>query len=101
MRRWIIEDHPDIADDGVDQLAEYSKRQGLLWNERRFGVVDEAGAPTAVTNCARKTPRRGLRTSSRCPRHAVVATLAHLSHTRHGTGEIGGSRLALHHRRRR
>ena len=49
MRRWIIEDHPDIADDGLDQLAEYGKRQGRLWSERRFGIVDEAGAPTAVT----------------------------------------------------
>ncbi len=49
MRRWATEDHPDISVDGLDQLEEYHKRQGRLWKEQRFGIVDIEGSPAAVT----------------------------------------------------
>ena len=49
MRRWATEDHPDISEDSLDQLAEFGKRQGRLWTEQRFGIVDDVGSPTALT----------------------------------------------------
>ncbi len=49
MRRWTAEDHPDISVDGLDQLEEWSRREGRLWKEQRFGIVDKKGSPTAVT----------------------------------------------------
>jgi len=47
--RWATEDHPDISEDSLNQLEEFGKRQGRAWQERRFGIVDEEGAATAVT----------------------------------------------------
>ncbi len=81
MRRWNAEDHPDISVDGLDQLEEYSRREGRLWKEQRFGIVDEEGFRWPSPNCARKEPRRGLRTYTRCPKLALVAMPACLSHT--------------------
>ena len=31
MRRWTAEDHPDISEDGLDQLEEWNRREGRLW----------------------------------------------------------------------
>ena len=49
MRRWITEEHSDIAAGGLDQLEEYNRREGTLWNERCFGVLGGNGDPAAVT----------------------------------------------------
>jgi len=49
MRRWIIEDHPGITSEGIDQLVEFTRREGRLRKERRFGVRDKGGSPAAVT----------------------------------------------------
>ncbi len=49
MRRWTAEDHPDISGDGLDQLEEWNRREGRLWKEQRFGIVDKKGSPMAVT----------------------------------------------------
>lgn len=38
MARWSAEEHPEIADDALAQLSEYHRREGRLWDERRFGV---------------------------------------------------------------
>jgi len=48
-RRWMAEDHPGISSEILDQLDEYARREGRLWNERRFGVLDDDGKPVAVT----------------------------------------------------
>jgi GNAT superfamily N-acetyltransferase len=49
MRRWTVEEHPGISVEGLDQLQAFNRREGELWREQRFGVLDEEGAPLAVT----------------------------------------------------
>jgi GNAT superfamily N-acetyltransferase len=49
MRRWDIEEHPGISEEALDQLLEYCRREGRLWNERCFGVLDDSGKPVALT----------------------------------------------------
>ncbi len=49
LGRWTSEEHPEITSGDFDQLAEYDRREGRLWNERCFGVRDSAGAPAAMT----------------------------------------------------
>jgi GNAT superfamily N-acetyltransferase len=48
MRRWTIEEHPAIGT-GLEELEEYSRREGRLWNEQCFGILDVDGAPAAIT----------------------------------------------------
>jgi GNAT superfamily N-acetyltransferase len=48
MRRWSAEEHAGVGVE-LDELDEYNRREGRLWNERRFGVLDERGAPVAIT----------------------------------------------------
>lgn len=48
-RRWMAEDHPGISSEALDQLDEYARREGRLWKERRFGVLDDDGMAVAVT----------------------------------------------------
>ena len=49
MRRWLAEKNPGISADGLDQLEEFVRREGRLWDERVFGVVDADGVPVALT----------------------------------------------------
>jgi GNAT superfamily N-acetyltransferase len=49
MRLWIVEDHPGIPDSSTDQLEESSRREGRLWQERRFGILAEYGSPLSMT----------------------------------------------------
>lgn len=48
MRAWLIEEQPGRAGE-LDQVDEYNRREGRLWNERRFGVLDDGGLPVAIT----------------------------------------------------
>jgi GNAT superfamily N-acetyltransferase len=49
MRRWLMEERPDISAAGLDQVEEYNRREGRVWNERRLGIVDRHHGPTAIT----------------------------------------------------
>lgn len=49
MRLWAIEDGHDKEEGVLDQLCEYQRREARVWDERRFGVRSEAGAPLSVT----------------------------------------------------
>lgn len=49
MQRWLNEDFPGIDSSTLDQLDEYSRREGELWGERVYGILDETGVPAAVT----------------------------------------------------
>ena len=49
MRRWLLEERPGTSAQGLDQVAEYHRREGRLWEEIRFGVRDEHGAALAGT----------------------------------------------------
>ncbi|MGH9046906.1 MAG: GNAT family N-acetyltransferase, partial [Acidimicrobiales bacterium] len=48
-RRWCEEDHPGISAESLDQLLEFARREGRLWDEARFGIVDAAGNPMSMT----------------------------------------------------
>jgi GNAT superfamily N-acetyltransferase len=48
MRGWLVEEQHDRAAE-LDQVDEYNRREGRLWNERRFGVLDDRGLPVAIT----------------------------------------------------
>jgi GNAT superfamily N-acetyltransferase len=48
MRDWLREEREGITDDGLDQVGEYNRLEGKLFNETRLGVV-EGGTPLAVT----------------------------------------------------
>jgi GNAT superfamily N-acetyltransferase len=48
MRQWLLEERVETTDDGLDQVAEYSRREGALFDETRLGVVHE-GTPVAIT----------------------------------------------------
>ena len=49
MRRWLHEDFPYVEASRLDQVDEYTRREGKLWGERSFGILDDGGAPAAVT----------------------------------------------------
>ncbi len=49
IRAWGAERHPSASVDSLDQLGEYSRREGRFWAERSYGVVDERGSPLAMT----------------------------------------------------
>lgn len=49
MRRWAIEDHLDSDEGVLDQLAEYNRREGELWHERRLGIRGDDGRAVAIT----------------------------------------------------
>jgi GNAT superfamily N-acetyltransferase len=49
MRRWLREDFPDVEAGRLDQVDDYTRREGKLWAERGFGILDDAGAPAAIT----------------------------------------------------
>ncbi|HTT86518.1 MAG TPA: GNAT family N-acetyltransferase, partial [Acidimicrobiales bacterium] len=49
MRRWLLEERPATPAEGLEQVTEYNRREGRLWEERRFGVRDERGAAVAIT----------------------------------------------------
>ena len=48
MRRWIVEERPNISADALDQVDEYNRREGRLWNEQIFGRLDRGGDPAAI-----------------------------------------------------
>jgi GNAT superfamily N-acetyltransferase len=45
MRRWVLEAHADIAPNELEEVLEYHRREGRLWNERCFGYIGEDGTP--------------------------------------------------------
>jgi GNAT superfamily N-acetyltransferase len=48
MREWLLEERDGISEDSLDQVTEYNRLEGALFNETRLGaVVDET--PLAVT----------------------------------------------------
>ncbi len=49
MRRWLAEERPGISAAGLDQVEEYNRREGRMWNERRLGIADRDHRPTAIT----------------------------------------------------
>jgi GNAT superfamily N-acetyltransferase len=49
MRAWLSEERPGTSAEGLDQVAEYNRREGRLWEETAFGLRDESGTPVAVT----------------------------------------------------
>jgi GNAT superfamily N-acetyltransferase len=48
MAAWLVEERVSSAE-GLAQVLEYNRREGQLWQERRFGVLDGDGTPLAVT----------------------------------------------------
>jgi GNAT superfamily N-acetyltransferase len=48
MAAWLQEERP-VSADGVAQVLEYNRREGRLFDERRFGVLDEVDSPVALT----------------------------------------------------
>jgi GNAT superfamily N-acetyltransferase len=49
MRMWLAERHAGISGEALEQLVEYVRREGRLWDEQSFGVVADDGSPLAVT----------------------------------------------------
>jgi ribosomal protein S18 acetylase RimI-like enzyme len=49
MRRWGLEERPQASADEVEQISEYNRREGKLWNERLIGALDGDGNPVSVT----------------------------------------------------
>jgi GNAT superfamily N-acetyltransferase len=49
MRRWLMEDFPDVGASRLDQVAAYARREGKLWGEQSFGILDDGGDPAAIT----------------------------------------------------
>jgi GNAT superfamily N-acetyltransferase len=49
MEEWIVEDHPGISRESSAQIEEASRREGRLWDESAFGIVDRDGRPVAMT----------------------------------------------------
>ena len=45
MRRWVLEMHADIAQKELEEVLEYHRLEGRLWNERCFGCIGEDGTP--------------------------------------------------------
>jgi GNAT superfamily N-acetyltransferase len=49
MRQWYLEEHAEMTADGLDELAEYNRREGRVSHERRLGARRANGAPAAIT----------------------------------------------------
>jgi GNAT superfamily N-acetyltransferase len=49
MRRWLSEDFPNADAARLDQVEEYARREGKLWGERCFGILDDRGSAAAIT----------------------------------------------------
>jgi GNAT superfamily N-acetyltransferase len=47
MEAWLREERGP-SEEGVAQVMQYNRQEGRLWQERRFGVLDD-GTPLAVT----------------------------------------------------
>lgn len=45
MRQWLLETRAGIAAHELEQVLEYHRRDGNLWNERCFGVLRPDGSP--------------------------------------------------------
>jgi GNAT superfamily N-acetyltransferase/predicted regulator of Ras-like GTPase activity (Roadblock/LC7/MglB family) len=48
MRAWLLEEREGITEAGLDQVSEYNRLEGALFNETRLGVVED-DEPLAVT----------------------------------------------------
>lgn len=48
-RLWFLEDHPGIGASSVEQLLEFTRREGRFWRERSFGLLDDGGSPLSMT----------------------------------------------------
>jgi len=48
MQRWLREERPETSARGVEEVAEYNRREGRLWGETSFGVR-QGGEAVAVT----------------------------------------------------
>ncbi len=53
MRQWFAEEHLDSDPDVVDQVSEYSLREGGLWKEQVLGVREEGQAVALTKSRAR------------------------------------------------
>src|SRR5438270_14031565 len=49
MRRWHAEEEPGAPAAVLDQLVEFSRRQGRAWRERRFGIAIDDGHLAAIS----------------------------------------------------
>jgi len=49
MIRWHLEADPDAAATVVSQLAEYSRREGRVWEERGLAIPSPSGQLAAIT----------------------------------------------------
>jgi len=45
MRRWVLETYADIAPKELEEVLEYHRLEGRLWNERCFGCMGDDGTP--------------------------------------------------------
>jgi GNAT superfamily N-acetyltransferase len=52
MRQWALEEMKAVTGADLDQLAEYYRREGLMWDERVFGILGPRG-PAAITKLRR------------------------------------------------
>lgn len=48
MAMWLLEEREDITAAGLEQVLEYNRREGRLWDELRLGVVED-GVTVALT----------------------------------------------------
>jgi GNAT superfamily N-acetyltransferase len=49
MELWALEEHVGLLPERLEQLMVFNRQAGRLWNERCFGVLDDAGSPIAIT----------------------------------------------------
>jgi GNAT superfamily N-acetyltransferase len=49
MKLWALEEHVGILPERLEQLMEYNRLVGRLWDERCFGVLDSEGHPVSIT----------------------------------------------------
>jgi predicted GNAT family acetyltransferase len=49
MMRWHFDEHPDARAEAVRQLAEYSRREGRVRQDRRFAIASDGGDLAAIT----------------------------------------------------
>lgn len=48
MRRWVLEAQAGIASTELEEVLEYHRREGRLWNERCFGCLGDDGTPATM-----------------------------------------------------
>ena len=99
MRRWNIEDYPDIGD-GLEELQEYSRREGRLWGEHCFGILDHDGRPIAITKLRSDGSVAWVEDVYTVPEARRTRPRPQTSHICHGAGPNVTSRPDLHRRRR-